>query len=105
MTPPRYISRELLRSRCQVRSVRNLELDQKVRSTSTQSPPVDVTSDAFPVGQGTNGNQFVFTGEHWQYNLKTTKFKTPGTYRVTMVSGDRDEYFFFPPCTARFIIK
>jgi len=89
-------------------AITNVDVPPVIKVTyreSPQSPPVDVTSDAFPVGQGTNGNQFVFTGEHWQYNLKTTKFKTPGTYRVTMVSGDRDEYFFFPPCTARFIIK
>lgn len=79
------------------------------RSTLAQGAE-DVTGDAFPVGQGTNGNQFVFTGEHWQYNLKTTNYSAPGTYRVTMVSGNRDPnnvdgYFFFPPCTARFIIK
>lgn len=66
---------------------------------------VDVTLDALPVGQGTDGNQFVYTSAKWQYNLKTTLYTAAGTYTVFMESGDDTEYVINPTCVAQFVIK
>jgi hypothetical protein len=70
--------------------------------------PVDVTEDALPAGQGTEGNQFVYTEEDgkWHFNLKRTNYTAPGTYTVKMVSGDDMEYGIEQPtCEARFVIE
>jgi len=65
----------------------------------------DVTDDALSAGQGTPGNQFEFSGSKWQYNLQTKNYTKPGTYTVTMVSGNESEYVIESTCTARFIIE
>lgn len=68
--------------------------------------PIDVTGDALPAGQGTEGNQFVFTDEvKWQFNLKTKEYTASGTYLIFIVSGDDSEYVIFPSCNAQFVIK
>ncbi len=66
---------------------------------------VDVTDDAYPAGLGTDGNQFEFSGGKWQFNLKTKDHNAPGTYTVTMVSGDTDEYVIESTCEATFVIE
>jgi hypothetical protein len=67
-------------------------------------PAEDVTDDALFAGQGTPGNQFVFTDEEkWQFNLKTGNYTTKGSYRVTMVSGDPSAYVIDPTCEALFV--
>jgi len=67
---------------------------------------VDVSDDALPAGQGSEGNQFVFTDEDkWQFNLKTGQFEAPGTYIVWMESGDPDAYAFVPQCVTEFEIR
>ena len=53
---------------------------------------IDVTNEAFPAGQGTDGNQFVFSDGLWRFNLKTKNYSAAGTYTTTMVSGDETEY-------------
>ncbi len=54
---------------------------------------LDVTGEALPSGQGTDGNQFEFTTSGiWQFNLKTKNHTAAGTYTVTMESGDDAEY-------------
>jgi hypothetical protein len=65
----------------------------------------DVTEDALSAGQGDDGNQFVFTGSNWQFNLKTKNYSAPGTYTITMESGDDCEYFIESTCTATFVIE
>lgn len=66
----------------------------------------DVSDDALPAGQGSEGNQFVFTDESkWQFNLKTSLFTAPGTYIISMESGDSDVYIFDPQCVAQFEIQ
>jgi len=66
----------------------------------------DVSDDALPAGQGTEGNQFVFTDDgKWQFNLKTSNYLATGTYTVFMESGDSSEYLFGPSCTTEFIVK
>ena len=65
----------------------------------------DVTDEALFAGQGTDGNQFVFTGSNLQFNLKTKNYSSPGTYTITMVSGDENEYVIDPTCEAKFVIE
>ncbi|MGR3716513.1 MAG: hypothetical protein ACU0B1_07195 [Thermohalobaculum sp.] len=67
-------------------------------------PPLDVSADALSAGQGTDGNLFVFAGSGWQFNLKTKNYEAPGTYTISMVSGDGAEYRVEPSCEARFVI-
>ena len=67
-------------------------------------PAVDVTSDALSAGQGTDGNQFEFTGEaKWQFNLSTKNYTAAGTYTIKMVSGDESEYAI-DSCVAQFVV-
>ena len=65
---------------------------------------IDVTEDALPAGQGTEGNQFEFGVDKWQFNLKTKNYTAVGTYTITIVSGDSTEYTI-ETCTAQFVIK
>ena len=65
----------------------------------------DVSAYALSTGQGTDGNLFVFTGSGWQFNLKTKNYEAPGTYTITMVSGDGAEYRVEPTCEAQFVIE
>jgi hypothetical protein len=64
----------------------------------------DVTDEALFAGQGTDGNQFVFTGSNLQFNLKTKNYSSPGTYTITMVSGDETAYVIDPTCVAEFVV-
>lgn len=69
--------------------------------------PEDVTDDALNAGAGTDGNQFEYdpnTGK-WQFNLKTKNYDAPGTYTITMVSGDESEYLIDPTCSASFVVE
>lgn len=66
-------------------------------------PAVDVTDDALPAGHGSDGNQFVFTDEKWQFNLKTQNYTAAGTYTVRMLSGNDLEYVV-DSCAASFVV-
>jgi hypothetical protein len=65
---------------------------------------VDVTDDALPAGMGTEGNEFEYNLVDlvWQFNLKTKNYTAPGTYTITMVSGDEAEYVIDQACEATF---
>ncbi len=79
---------------------------QVLYDSGIRGDPVDVTNDALPAGQGTEGNQFVFTDDlKWQFNLKTRNYTAVGTYNITMVSGDDSEYMIEPMCEAGFVIE
>ena len=68
--------------------------------------PVDVTDQALPASQGTDGNQFVFTTDvKWQFNLKTSNYSAAGTYTIYMTTGDASEYIIDPMCEASLAIK
>jgi len=88
--------------------------------TSVLAPPVvqvwyefgtvdatDVSSDALPAGQGTDGNQFFYTGGGtWQYNLRTRDYTAPGRYSIFFESGDSNSYVIQEPtCLAEFIVN
>lgn len=97
-------------------------LDQEGEAVSeydVASPPVvqvwweagtpeteDTTYEALAAGLGTEGNQFVFTGEgKWRYNLGTQSYTASGTYTVFMRSGDETEYRLEPVCVTEFLIR
>lgn len=65
---------------------------------------VDVTDDALPAGAGTEGNEFEFINDQWQFNLKIKNYTAAGTYEVEMVSGDDSEYVIEPSCTGTFVV-
>ncbi len=68
---------------------------------------VDLTNDALSAGKGTEDNQFFFdfAGSKWRFNLKTRNYTSPGTYKVSMVTGDPNEYIIDPVCMAVFCIE
>jgi hypothetical protein len=93
-----------------------LDGDSPVLDTDLSSPPeiqvmksydsvssVDVTGDALPAGQGTEGNQFELVNGSWKFNLQTKNYTGSGTYTITMVPGD-GSYSIDPTCTATFVI-
>jgi len=65
---------------------------------------VDVSADAVSSGKGTDGNQFEFGDDKWQFNLKIVNYTASGTYTVSMTSGDTSEYSIDPTCTTSFVI-
>ena len=74
-------------------------------TVENNSDPV-TAYDVLPAGKGSEGNQFVFTDEGvWQFNLKTSGFTAPGTYTITMESGDSETYYFSQQCNAEFVIE
>ena len=69
------------------------------------APAADVSHQALWIGQGTKGNAFEFSGSKWRFNLKIRNYTAPGTYTVTIISGDEAAYRVDPTCEAQFIIE
>jgi len=67
--------------------------------------PVDVTDEALPTGESSQGNQFAYSDGAWRYNLSTKNYTAKGTYLLSLVSGDQTEYLVDPPCSAAFFVK
>jgi len=68
--------------------------------------PEDVSDQVLPAGQGSEGNQFVYTTDgEWQYNLATKNYAAPGTYHISIVAGDDEEYEISPACQASFVVE
>ena len=66
---------------------------------------IDVSDLALPAGALSEGNQFYYTDDgKWQFNLKTSNYTAPGTYTISMVSGDESEYVI-DSCSAQFVIE
>jgi len=68
-------------------------------------PAVDVTDDAYPAGEGTEGNQFEYSDDLWRFNLKTRNQTAAGIYTISMISGNDLEYVIDPTCEAAFLIE
>ncbi|MBL7016885.1 MAG: hypothetical protein ISR84_04930 [Kiritimatiellales bacterium] len=67
---------------------------------------VDVSDQALPAGKGSDGNAFSYTDDGvWQFNLKTSNYTAPGTYYITVVSGDAADYVISGAAEASFTIK
>jgi len=70
------------------------------------TPNGDATSPAdtlLSAGQGTDGNEFVFDGSRWVFNLQTKNFTGNGTYTITAVAGGADIIAVAP--TATFVVQ
>ena len=76
---------------------------QVIYSPAGSGDTYDVTDDALAVGLGTEGNQFEYNVDKWQYNLKTENYTAPGTYTMNMTSGDG--YVIEPTCAASFVVE
>ncbi len=74
----------------------------QVLYSSAGSAAIDVTDDALPAGQGTEGNQFDYTGGKWRFNLKTKNYNAAGPYTIKLISGDKLEYSV-AACDAYFV--
>lgn len=67
---------------------------------------IDVTDDALPAGMADDGNQCYYDVDgQWHFNLKTSAYSSPGTYTVTLESGEDLEYLIEPTCETQFVIK
>ena len=62
-----------------------------------ESPGDANLDDLETAGKGDEGNMFVFDGSNWAFNMKTQGL-APGTYTITVVSGDLAEYVIDPTC-------
>ena len=60
-----------------------------------------------PLGSSDDDNQFAYAGSRWQLNLKTRHLSSPGTYTISMVSGNESEYkiYSYSTCLARLVVR
>lgn len=66
-----------------------------------------VTGDVLSIGHADEGNQFVYGSEgKWRFNLSTKGFSSPGTYEISMSTGDDTEYMLdrYDTCMTQFVI-
>jgi len=67
---------------------------------------IDLTNEGLFAGQGTVKKQFDFTVEgRWQFNLMTKNYSDPGTYTISILTGNSSEYVIEPSCRAIFMIE
>jgi hypothetical protein len=45
-----------------------------------------------------DGHVFRYRGKAWRLKLKKKLMRAPGTYQVTMMSGDESDYAIDPTC-------
>jgi hypothetical protein len=64
----------------------------------------DLTDELAPIGTANRDNIFRFDPgtQTWVYNLGTQQYKSPGTYVVSMRSGDESSYIIDPTCRGEF---
>lgn len=76
-------------------------------SGAPAEPATDVTDLVPPPDRAFVGNQFLYkeASARWFHGLQTIKMSPPGTYTITIVSGDDREYVIDPPCTASYVIE
>ncbi|MFZ3136324.1 MAG: hypothetical protein WA126_02905 [Thermodesulfovibrionales bacterium] len=79
---------------------------QVLYNSGVGGDPIDISDDVLSAGNGTVGNQFVFTDEgKWQFNLQTKNYTALGTYSVSMETGNSSEYAITPTCSVDFIVE
>lgn len=79
---------------------------QVIFTSANGGAAIDVTDDALSSGQGTDGNQFVFTEDgKWQFNLKSNNYTAEGEYLVSAIAGDEAEYTIDPTCVTSFVVE
>lgn len=55
-------------------------------------------------GRGDEGNQFIFDGNYWAFNLGTRGLAS-GTYQLSVTSGDASQYVVNPSCEVTVVIN
>jgi hypothetical protein len=65
----------------------------------------DVSDEVMSLGRGGDANTFVYFLGKWRFYLRVKNYSAPGTYTVSMVSGDETEYRFDPICEAQFVVS
>ena len=75
----------------------------QVTKSAPVGPATDPLGEILSAGQGTDGNEFVFDGSRWHFNLQTKNFTGSGTYTITAVAGDGGLLLLAP--TATFVIE
>jgi len=55
-------------------------------------------------GRGNEGNQFIFDGAYWAFNLGTRGLAS-GTYQLSVTSGDASQYVVNPSCEVTVVIN
>jgi len=79
---------------------------QVMFTSASGDPAIDVTGEVLSSGQGSDGNQFVYTDDGiWQFNLKSTNYTAEGKYLLTAISGDDSEYLIDPACVTSFVVQ
>ncbi len=73
-------------------------------SSETSAKGMDISRSVLPGLFGTSGNQFRFRRGLWRFNLRMWNFTAPGTYTITMASGDESEYVV-DSCVAQFVVE
>ncbi len=76
---------------------------QVIYSASSSSGSVDVTDYALAAGKGTEGNEFEFSVDKWQFNLRTDQYRAYGTYTINLLSSSG--YMVSPICETSFVIE
>jgi hypothetical protein len=76
-----------------------------VSYSSVSSTGVDVTTSLAPAGQSSAGNQLSYdpATATWWFNLDSGAYTAPGTYTVTLRTGDGMKYALSPSCTGTFV--
>ncbi len=69
--------------------------------------PIDVTGHRMGQSRNGLGNRFFYSDKKnkWIHGILTNKFTAPGTYTITMVSGDDSEYVIEPTCKVLYIVE
>jgi hypothetical protein len=64
----------------------------------------DVTDELLLAKKASSGNSFVYTQDLlWQFNLSSRNYTAKGTYLVTVLSGNEEEYVIDPSCVTSFV--
>lgn len=76
-----------------------------VSYAAVNSAAVDDTSLLDAIGQASTGNVLKYnsTTQTWQFNLGTSAFTAPGTYTVSLRTGDSTSYTVSPTCIGTFV--
>jgi hypothetical protein len=78
---------------------------QVTYQSGISATPEDVSDEAMSVGRGGDTNEFVFLLGKWRYYLRVRNYSAPGTYTMTMISGDEADYRVDPTCEAQFVVN
>jgi hypothetical protein len=66
----------------------------------------EASGDTVHTRQSSKGNRFSFDAGsmQWVYNMKIENYDAPGTYTITMISGDETTYRIEPNCTGTLVV-